>query len=416
MEGNRLFSDSFWSLSGNALGKGLGVLAGIIMARLLGADIFGEYGMVKSTLAYAAVFSTFGLGYTATRFIAKFNENGAYCKAIIKKSILITLLASFIMLVAICFASFICSGDEKLVKILRFTAMIVVFNALNTTQVGILAGLKDFKSIALNSVAEGIVSFVFGCILTFFRGLDGAVFALFLSTGTQCILNAISIRRNWKIINSDCSWNGQVSTVELLSFSFPVALQEGVFAITSWLRLFLLLKYSDTLQLGLYSASIQWYNIILFVPAVLRNVVLSYFSSTASLEHCQTFKTLFKVNLLASIIPAIILMMLSYPIECFYGPTFSGLFLVLIVSAIASVFGCIANIYTQELISQGRNWIVLLLYIFRDGGTVLILAIVLSFSQEYCKSAFLVFAVSLVFHLMYCLIIRKYCGNESVDY
>ena len=69
--GSRFLNDSFWALSGNVAGKGLALVAGIVVARLLGRDLFGEYGLIKSTLIGISILSTFGLGYTATKFVAE---------------------------------------------------------------------------------------------------------------------------------------------------------------------------------------------------------------------------------------------------------------------------------------------------------------------------------------------------------
>ena len=62
---SQIAKDSTWTVIGSAVSKCAAMVVGIIIARLLGVDAFGEYGMVKSTLFYIAVFSTFGLGSTA---------------------------------------------------------------------------------------------------------------------------------------------------------------------------------------------------------------------------------------------------------------------------------------------------------------------------------------------------------------
>ena len=69
-----LFRDSFWAIVGGVFGKGLAFVGGIIIARLLGSSTFGEYSVIRSTLTYIAIISTFGLGYTATKFIAEYVE------------------------------------------------------------------------------------------------------------------------------------------------------------------------------------------------------------------------------------------------------------------------------------------------------------------------------------------------------
>lgn len=416
IRGRKIYSDSFWALSGNAVGKGLGMLAGIIIARMLGADLYGEFGVVKSTLAYVAIFSTFGLGYSATRFIANGESNETYCLSVIKKSILITLVTSVVMMVAMVLSASFLTDDEKLARILRYTSLIVIFNALNSTQVGVLAGLKDFKSIAFNVLAEGVVAFVLSCILTYFYSLNGAVVALLCSTATQCVLNLIAIIRHVKKLGNNSNEAKEVDTRDLIGFSAPIALQEGVFALTSWLKLFLFIKLADSLQLGLYSASILWFNLILFVPSVLRNVVLSHLSSTKSDEHSQTFSTMLKVNLVAAAIPAICVAALSYPVSLFYGSSFSGLVPVLLACAITSIFGCIANIYTQEFISRGKNWFIFIMFLLRDGGTVLILALCLLYGYFNSSAALMIYVFSFFMHVIYCSVLHIRYKNESSDY
>lgn len=43
-----------------------------MIARFLGKELYGEYGTIKTTLTYIAIVSTFGFGYTATKYIAEY--------------------------------------------------------------------------------------------------------------------------------------------------------------------------------------------------------------------------------------------------------------------------------------------------------------------------------------------------------
>ncbi len=74
---SKLFKDSFWAVFGNGLGNVFLLIAGIIIARLLGKDVYGEYGMIKTTMFYLAAFATFGLGTTSTKYIARFKTEGS---------------------------------------------------------------------------------------------------------------------------------------------------------------------------------------------------------------------------------------------------------------------------------------------------------------------------------------------------
>ena len=43
---SNFFKDSSWAVFGNGIGYGLMLLSGIIIARMLGKDLYGEYGFV----------------------------------------------------------------------------------------------------------------------------------------------------------------------------------------------------------------------------------------------------------------------------------------------------------------------------------------------------------------------------------
>ena len=53
-----LFKDSFWAVFGNGLGNFFLLFAGILIARSLGKDVYGAYGLSKAIMFQVAVFST----------------------------------------------------------------------------------------------------------------------------------------------------------------------------------------------------------------------------------------------------------------------------------------------------------------------------------------------------------------------
>lgn len=415
-----LAKDSFWAIFGNAMGKGLSLLAGIIVARLLGVDIYGEYGVVKSTLAYVAAFSTFGLGYTSTKYIAQTDktETGTI-RSIIKSSMGITIVTSVIMAASLWILAENVATESHLVSAIRFTSLIVVFNAVNTTQIGLLSGFKDFKAIAINNMIVGITTFILSVILSYFFSLDGAIWSLFITTVLNCVLNHIVLHRhnNKSLISTEHTVTKNV-TKDLLKFSLPISLQECVYASANWLRMIVLVNFAGYAEMGLYTATNQWFVVMLFIPGVLRNVILSHLSSTLEdkRQHDSIFYTMLKINLVSTIVPASFIALLSPVIGGMYGDTFVGINVVLILAVLASIFGCMAGIYTQEFISRGKNWIVLIGYIIRDyGALLLILPFMFKYGQLYGAS--IVYIAMIVTHIVYCVILHiMYKKDKEVCY
>ena len=408
---SQIAKDSTWAVIGSAVSKCAAMVVGIIIARLLGVDAFGEYGMVTSTLVYIAVFSTFGLGSTANRYIAlcKRDDYRAIIN-IIRNSISITLITSAIMAVLLFTCASLITDEPHLVSILRYTALIVIFNAINTTQLGLLSGLKQFRTIAVINAISGVATLILGIGLTYYFKLIGAVGTLFATTMLQCILNQIAIARYLNKIrgNSTAESDDSSATIsKLFKFSLPIAIQECVYASASWIRVIMIATLAGYDELGLYTATNQCHLIIIFIPGVLRNVILSHLSSSLNDHdrHKQTFSTMIKINLVSTILPAVAIALCSPIIEQIYGDSFVGLAPIIVVTAVLSIFESVCDIYVQEFISRGYNWITLAGYIFRNYGS-LIVALPLLIKYGNNHGAFWAYSSIMVVQILYCLLLH----------
>lgn len=373
LKNSPLFKDSFWALLGSVLGKGLSLLAGILVARFLGKEMYGQYGLIKNTLFNIAVFSTLGLGYTGTRYIAKsFADNKGEIRHIIKTIYTITLIASGI--VALCvlvfakpIAVFLKAPDMD--NALRLTSLIVIFNAVNTTQIGILSGFKEFKEIAKNNTYAGIVTFVSSGVLAYFWGFEGALVALLISMLFNAVINFCSTNKVLKTIPPTPSEEA-TSTKEIMSFSIPIALQESMYTFVHLASSYLMIFYGGYGEMGILSAASQWSSVMLFIPGVMKNVMLSYFSSSESTTSLR--KKMLLINGSCTIIPWVFIALLSKFIASFYGESFTNLHWVLIISCAHSIFSSMSSVMVYEFVSHGKNWQMFFLRLGRDSLAILL--------------------------------------------
>ena len=135
------------------------LLAGVLIARLLGRDLYGEYGVAKTNMLYIAGFATFGMGFTSTKFIAQSQEQDrAHLSSLIRDAQLISFLFSLcVALLVAVFARPLATYLEEpgLTLCFRMLSLIIVAKSFCTTQTGILSGLKRFQDIAVNSMISG---------------------------------------------------------------------------------------------------------------------------------------------------------------------------------------------------------------------------------------------------------------------
>ena len=405
-----LARDSFWAVVGNGLGNAFLLLAGIFIARMLGKDLYGEYGVVKTTMMYSATFATFGLGITSTKFLSEYlQQRRQYALSIMRDSLRVTLAFSLLIAVLIFLSAPYLSAylhHPSLSLAFRMLSGIIVFKALVTTQQGILAGLHAFRAAGINNILAGVSMLLLCVPLTYWWGLRGALGALMASQVIACALNYASIRRFRASLIQEPQEQGSFVR-ELVSFSFPIALQESSFTVCSWLGIMLLTRYSTVGDVGIFTASLQWNVIIMLIPTLLSNVVLAHLSGTT--HNQQTHKTTMRRMLLVNIVCAVLPFLVIYPlcgyISLLYGNDFDTMTSVLRILLLDALLFSITTVFKSEYIAQGHNWLLFAVRAVKDTLLVVLAYVLLRGGALPWSGAVCYAAAYIASSLLYLLLI-----------
>ncbi|GGF31865.1 oligosaccharide flippase family protein [Echinicola rosea] len=423
IEKNRLLKDSFWAIFGNILGKGLAFIAGVIIANLLGKDIFGQYGLVRNTLISFSMFSTFGVGYVVISKISKLISEKQYKISLIyqKTAIRISIYFSvFLAIVFYIFSEMILSSlfeDFKGKQLLYLFPLLLILNSLTTTQQGILSGERKFKEIARINTLYGGVIFFTSLIFTYLFGLLGALFALLLSQ--VFLFYCYRIKSGYRIRASILfikNLNEKKILIKFLSSALPVAMREGVYAISIWGRNLLIVLWFSFGDLGLYSAAMQINIMILYIPGILQNVFLSYLSGG---NDKKLFNKLLLFNFLVTIIPVILVVLFRNELSIIYGESFNGLKELLLYSILITVLSSLANLYSQYFLSLGKNWIIFKISLVRDFIIIGLFYWFHEFFNQIYSGAFLMVWAQLIGLLLFVLcsqVIKVKYEKNSLEY
>lgn len=378
---NQLLKDSFWAVWGNSLGYAFFLLSGIIIARFLGKDLYGEYGLVKTTMFQLAAFSTLGLGYTSTKFIAEYrSKKDAHLLSITQAAIKITVFTSTVLALIFLIGAEPLSrfiNEPTMVLPFRTLGIIIILRAVGTTQIGLLSGYGDFKAIAINNVVSGLFMLVACVPLTYYWSLKGSLLSLLLS---QVLMVVFNYRATHRIRLSLPPQEATSFYKQLIVFSIPVTLQEFTFALRYWFGLILITKYASKGEVGLYTAAALWQSIILFIPSFLSNVILSHLSYLTSdpKKQVKTVNKMLFINILCTVVPLAFVILFANWITALYGPTFTGLTIVIDVLGFAAIFNCCANVISAEMIAENRIWALAIARCTRDLLMLFIVYLVLS--------------------------------------
>lgn len=369
----RIARGTFWSMSGAIISRFLAFISSVLVARILGKEIFGELGIIHSTVGLFGVFAGFGIGHTATKYVAEFHKRDPERTGrIIGLSGLIAIFTGSLMaLVLFFFAPFLASHTIRAAHLtdeLQIGALVLCFSALNGSQIGALSGLEAFKVIAKINVITSIASIFFSIFLTWHYGLKGSVWALVIYLIFKWLLHHFALRK--EVLKHGISFSLLKDIKKeigiLWSFSLPTALSGMLVGPVNWICCSMLVNQPDGYaEMGIYNAANQWYTILIFIPSILGQVVLPVLSQhIGNKEIDNSLKAMIismKSNILI-VLPIALLACAGSPIiMSLYGSSFKNGWPTLIIVLIST---CLVSIYTpvsNMIMASGKMWIIFIM-------------------------------------------------------
>ena len=315
--GLRLARGVFWSMAGAVISRGLMLCATVLVARMLGKTVYGELGMIQSTVGMFGVFAGFGLGLTATKHVAEFRQSDSERTGrIIGLSGLFAmgtggLMASGLLIFAPWLAEHTINAPH-LAGVLRIGALILFINALNGAQTGALAGFEAFKTIAHVNLFVGLISFPILVCGGYFGGLTGAVWALAINLCFNWLLNHIALRKEARRHRVPFSFRDCGRELPVLwSFALPATLSGIMVGPANWAcRALLTNQPNGYAEMGILTAALVFQGMLMFFSGMLSGPLLSMISN-AGVNISEKLGT---INILSTWILGVVF---AIPLLCF---------------------------------------------------------------------------------------------------
>ena len=381
-------SGAIWSFTGTALAKFIVLVAGILCARILTQAEYGEFGMVRSTINTFVVFGMAGIGLTATKYISEYKRthqskiSGVYILTngfALLTGILITLLIYYLAP----YLAVTTLNAPHLERAIQLGAVLLFFTVLNSAQNGTLAGLENFKAIALNTLWGSIAESILMLVGAYYAGVMGAILGYGCGFIVLYICNHLSIRKSFKHLNIKIvfsSFNREYLKL-LYKFTLPAALSSFMVMPTFWIVRTMLVNKCGFEELAIYEAADQWKVIILFIPTAISQVVLPILSGLTTEDNQKQYWKVLRINLFLNagiaFVIAVIVSCCSPLIMSFYGSGYADCS-VLIVLSFSTVFSTIANIVGLSISSRSKMWIG---FFFNLIWAIMFIGLVLTFFQ-----------------------------------
>ena len=364
----RIYSASFWGISGSVLNRLLLFFTSVVLIRLLVTKAYGEYSIVRSTLATFVVFGSTGFGVTAMKYISEYKKaspqraGNVIVLTCCSVAVLGAILSLFIILFAGEIAEHILHRSE-LTHILKWMSITIFIASMAAVGNGILSGLECFSSIMLINVLAGCIIFIFSSVFAYFWGVHGALVGLLCYFVASCILSVYFISRGMKKYGIKLEFKGTKKEIPILwRFSAPSVFNSIILSSSVWLGNSMLVQQHGGLEMMAgFDILNQGRTMLLFVPMAINNSGLSILSSLLSdnnrAEYKRAIFCYFKSNMIITLIMCLIIIIGGKFFLRLYGESFVVYYSALIVLVISGLISVIANVCGNIIQSQGKAWI-----------------------------------------------------------
>lgn len=379
-----------WTILGSVFTQILTLATFYFIAKILDVKEYGEFAIVRSTIFMFTIFVGYSLGITATKCIAEFlatdnEKTGKIIGVTLKVSFIVGFIISLTVLICAPFISVYSFNSSSLIEELRISSFVLFFSSLNGSLNGILAGFKSFKLIAKINFCASVFSVFTIPFFSIYFGLYGAMFGLCLNSLILCLINFYFVGVTLKINFIKIEFRGTSSLMSILyKFTLPAMLSGVMGGPVTWICNSMLVRQPNGLEkMAVFDVAYQWRNAVLFVPVLLGQVILPYFSSSSN--DPETFKKMFRANILInftfSIIVAVLISFFSKIIMGTYGKKYEEGDLLLMVLVFTTVLNSVNSVVGQAIAGKGKMWAGF--YLNLIWGTTLIISTYVLLGMEY---------------------------------
>lgn len=353
----RIAAGVLWTVLGAGISQGLGLIATVVCARLLGREEYGHLGILVATVNLFATVGSIGLGVTATRHVAEFSRSDPQrAGRIIGLSFLTSASVGLVAAGAVFWLAPWLSRSvlnaPALSSGIRLAAPMILFAAINNYQTGALSGFEAFKVLAILSLIRGCAAFPMIICGVIWGGLPGAVLAYSMSALFTFVIYEVAIRRCAQSHGSRISYRFARADIRLVwSYSVPVMLAGLSFTPAAWWSSTMLARSTGYSELGLFNAAFQWQTVMMFLSTAVSNLGLPMLSAALPERDIAKYKRLLGINFALT---TGLTLLVALPtaigagwIMSFYGHQFHG-------GAAALRLVCLATVLSAGNITVGQ--------------------------------------------------------------
>lgn len=360
----RLAKGITWSVLGLIFNKGFTMISSILIARFLGTKLYGEYGMINSTLTMFATFAGLGLGITATKFIAEYSKTDkAKVERVLGLSNIFAIFSGIIMMIIVFFTADWLSinqlNNPDMAYLLQIASVTLLFSTYNGIQRCALAGFEQFSAIAKMDAIVGFFSFIIMLVSTYLGGLKGLMIATVLISIITNLLFTLKIRPILKKMDIHVNYKEFYKEFDVfINISLPSMISNVLVGPVTWLANSLFVQVAGYSQLGIFNAANQWKLFLSLLPQTFNSAILPILISTKNQESSRIEKINLTLSWITAIAIGLPLINLPDVISMLYGKQYASYSysICIVVCILVSIIMAYKDGVARAMLSEGCMW------------------------------------------------------------
>ena len=378
----RLARGAFWGALAAVVSNVVSLGCSFVLARILGKQGFGEYGIINSTVGMIGSVAGLGVGSTVVKYVAELKKSDPRrCGRILALSSMVTFgsAAVFGCLlggIAPWLAEEVLAAPH-LANMLRISAVTVALGLVNGVQNASLQGCEAYRVIAFVNAVSNIVRSLLVLLFAWWWGLVGAVVVMMITMGGTVIWTRLQVRAVWRKYRLQYIWRGAVAEWRVLvHYSLPMLIVMVTIWPTQWgACAFLANQSNGYAELAVFNAGGQWMMAVQFLPNLLCTAMLPVMSEKFGEGNDSQALAVMKKMMLVLIVVVVpvagCLCLVSPWLMRGYGTGFVGCHWVLILQVLTGGVFAIMNPVSNYILANGAIWSSLWTNLIYCGTTLL---------------------------------------------
>ena len=353
-EFREILHGGIYSFIAKILGRALGLVSSIIIARYYGATIIGYVSIITTVLGLTTLISNAGMSVSILKLIpeysGKFSEKSAfkiYYKMFVTTVAIAMVTGSILYVFSKEISNNIFQHKELEVFFMISAAMVSIF-AIYSLNMSAIRAMKQVRMQAVFEFLPNVISIILLLIMTFvFYDKFNPIYILFATTTITVTLTSVYISRLEKKKPTDGSIDTSPSYLHILTLSFPMFLTVGLQYVMASSDIIMLGIFTSADQIGIYAVALTLSTLTTFILMSINTIAAPKFSElyhdgkTKELRYVAQKST--RVILWATLPIFMILLVFGQMILSVYGDDFTSGYVALVFLLIGQLVNSITG-------------------------------------------------------------------------